>query len=276
MQLVRVACRGGGRCCVNMWWCVWTCVCTWCSKAATQRSLHRSRPFRLCDGMFTEVPGPICWHNGVYFQKEGTLNQPSPSSSQIPSVLLSFPLYLSVALSLSLFYHCVSLNNAFTQFTSHLSLLCARTLSSPSSHYVVSVRFVDGVICKKTRGQRRPSISHIYSLVWYLGRQQKMAQKDNLSKFLWDGLNYSHCSVSIPPFNLNENLLIRGCSGRIRIWKIALYVKTYAHLRLHTSMILLFVPACDFIIRNERMRRNLTCAGIRTLRTLQSDYISQL
>lgn len=117
--------------------------------------------------MFVEAPGPIRGHNGVYFQKEGTLKRPSLSSSPIPSPsFLSFQLYLSVSpsLSLPLFYHFVSSNNASSQFTSHLSLLCARTPSSPS-YYVVSVRFVDGVICMKTGGQRRLAIFHIYCLV---------------------------------------------------------------------------------------------------------------
>lgn len=182
MQPVCAACCGGGRWCVSVWWCVWTCVCTWCSEADTQRPPHRSRPVRLCNHMFTEAPGPIHWHNGVYFQKEGTLKRPSLSSSPIPS--LSFFHFNSTYPFLSLFYHFVSSNNASSQFTSHLSLSCARTLSSPS-YYVVSVRFVDGVICMKTGGQRRLAIFHIYCLVWYLGGQQKMAEKDNLSLSLW-------------------------------------------------------------------------------------------
>lgn len=66
-------------------------------------------------------------------------------------------------------------------------------------------------------------------------------------------------------------------SRRIRVWKIALYVKTHAHLKLLTGIILLSVLACDFITRNEQMRRrNLICAGRRTLKTWHSDYFWQL
>lgn len=179
---------------MSVWWCVWTCVCTWCSQAATQRPPHRSRPVRLCSHMFTEAPGPIHGHNGVYFQKEGTLKHPIaiflPDSL---SVFLSFQPYLSVSLSFLSF----TSNNASSQFTSHLSLLCAHTLSSPSSHYVVSVRFVDGVICMKSGGQRRLAIFHIYWLVWYLGGQQKMAQKGNLSVSLWVTSEHPWCKYII-------------------------------------------------------------------------------
>lgn len=52
--------------------------------------------------MFTEAPGPIHWHNGVYFQKEG--NGEAAIALFLPdslSLFLSFQLYLSVSLSLS-------------------------------------------------------------------------------------------------------------------------------------------------------------------------------
>ena len=74
------------------------------------------------------LPGPICWHNGVYFQKEGTLNQLSPSSSQIPSVLLSFPLYLSVALSLSLLSLCLFEQCLHSIHFPLISLVCSHSL----------------------------------------------------------------------------------------------------------------------------------------------------
>lgn len=51
----------------------------------------------------------------------------------------------------------LSPNNASSQ-SSHLSLSCARTLSSPSSHYVVSVSLVEAVICMKSEGQRRLTV----------------------------------------------------------------------------------------------------------------------
>lgn len=40
-------------------------------------------------------------------------------------------------------------NNISSQFTRHLSFFCARTPSPASSHYVLGVRFVDGVIYVK-------------------------------------------------------------------------------------------------------------------------------
>lgn len=115
--------------------------------------------------MFAEAPGPIGGHNGVYFQKEGTLKRPItlvlPDSLSLFSFISALFIGFSFSLSLPPFYHFVSSNNASSQFTSHLSLSCARTPSSPS-YYVVSVRFVDGVICMKTGGQKATgNFSHL-------------------------------------------------------------------------------------------------------------------
>lgn len=74
--------------------------------------------------MFTEAPGPIDCHNGVYFQKERTVKRPSLSSSPIPS--FSFLHFNSLYLFLCFIILSLS-NNASSQF-SHLSLLRSHSL----------------------------------------------------------------------------------------------------------------------------------------------------
>lgn len=118
--------------------------------------------------MLAEAPGPI-----HLFVMASISKKRGDTGALIAMFLLSRPPLSPVFLFLHfsriypsappppLVYHLVSSNNASSQFTSHLSLSCARTLSSPS-YYVVSVRFADGVICMKTGGQRRAAIFHIY------------------------------------------------------------------------------------------------------------------
>lgn len=120
--------------------------------------------------------------NGVYFQEkrgQRSTYRYVPPQSPSPLLGLSFPSfrpYLSVSPPPPLVYHLVSSNNASSQFTSHLSLSCARTLSSPF-YYVVSVRFADGVICMKTGGQRRTAFFHIYRFLTLRRTEPGMTQE---------------------------------------------------------------------------------------------------
>lgn len=175
MRPVCAACCGGGSWCVSAWWCVWTHVCTWCSEAATQQPPHQSSsPVRFRHHVLAEAPGPI-----HLFIMASISKKRGDTGALIAMFLRSRPPLSPVFLFLHfsriypsappLVYHLVSSNNASSQFTSHLSLSCAHTLSSPS-YYVVSVRFADGVISMKTGGQRRTAIFHIYGF-WYLGGQ---------------------------------------------------------------------------------------------------------
>lgn len=80
--------------------------------------------------MFTEAPGPIHWHNGVYFQKEGTLKRPSLSSSPIPSLpFFHFSsAYPFLSLSLSLLSFCLFEQCFLSIHFPLISLVCSHSL----------------------------------------------------------------------------------------------------------------------------------------------------
>lgn len=128
----------------------------------------------------------------------------------------------------------LSPNNASSQ-SSHLSLSCARTLSSPSSHYVVSVSLVEAVICMKSEGQRRLTVFDSSWLVWYSGRQQEIAQTDNPSFLSRLRVKYSRA------FSLCSILLIKHLSQ---------YVGTNGGSTISAGGF--FVPRGFVIIRKEK------------------------
>lgn len=159
------------------------CVWTWCSDAATLT--HNQSNTSV---MFSGTPEPIYWHKGLHLKKEDTM---------VPITLL-LPLSLLPFLS---FKHCLALIFAVASFSvwtmlplsSPTYLSFARTLSSPS-HYVVSIRFVDGLICMKTRGQKTMTICHTYCLVRCFRNTISPCVSDDF-KHLWCVLLFAESAV---------------------------------------------------------------------------------